>query len=211
MAIKDGKSGSFNPIGNITQETLEEEIFKNKLARKTKGEEVEFTAKELQRLREMAQTGEQIEVEIDIERIKDTNPKDAIGVRKTSFSCLPLLPLAEAAVGMHEGAFKYGKHNYRKAGIRASVYFDAVVRHIFQWWEGEDIDPDSGVSHVTKAITTLLVLRDGMMNNLWSDDRPLQSSNKTWLIDCNAKTAELVIKYPNPKAPFLQKPYKDVK
>jgi len=79
--------------------------------------------------------------------------------------------MAEVGVAMLEGAAKYGRHNYRAVGVRASVYYDATIRHLFSWWEGEDIDPDSGMSHITKAITSLVVLRDAMIQNMMTDDR----------------------------------------
>ena len=105
--------------------------------------------------------------------VKDTNPKDAIGIRKTPISALPIRVLWRVGLAMLEGAAKYGRHNYRVAGVRASVYFDAVVsRHLFQWWEGEDIDADSGLSHIDKAIAGLMVLRDSMLEGNWVDDRP---------------------------------------
>lgn len=104
---------------------------------------------------------------------KDTNPKDAIGIRKwRQFFVVPRQVLWEVGVGMLEGALKYGRHNYRGAGVRASVYCDAALGHIEQFIEGEDIDKDSGLSHVTKAICSLVVLRDAMMNDFWTDDRP---------------------------------------
>jgi len=104
---------------------------------------------------------------------KDTNPKDAIGTAKwRQFFVVPRQVLWEVGVGMLEGALKYGRHNYRGAGVRASVYADAAIGHIDQWIEGEDIDRDSGLSHVTKAICSLVVLRDAMMNDHWTDDRP---------------------------------------
>jgi hypothetical protein len=102
---------------------------------------------------------------------KQSNPKDVVGSTKVSFSKLPTPVLAEAAVAMTEGV-KYGRHNYRAVGVRASVYYDAAWRHLAAWWEGEDVDPDSGLSHVTKAITSLMVLRDSMIRSNWQDDRP---------------------------------------
>ena len=48
------------------------------------------------------------------------------------------------------------------------------------WWEGEDVDPDSGVSHITKAIATLVVLRDSQINNMVDDDRPIRPP-ATWM------------------------------
>lgn len=103
---------------------------------------------------------------------KPTNPKDAIGVSKAPMSVVPATVLAEVGLGMMEGALKYGRHNWRDAGVRTSVYYDATLRHMMRWWEGEDIDPDSGLSHITKAICSLVVLRDAMIFDNVNDDRP---------------------------------------
>jgi hypothetical protein len=103
---------------------------------------------------------------------KDTNPKDGIGIRKTPWSVIPMRVIAELGLALLEGACKYRRHNYRVAGVRASVYMDATFRHLAAWWEGEDVDPDSNLSHITKAIASLTVLRDSMISGNWNDDRP---------------------------------------
>jgi hypothetical protein len=108
---------------------------------------------------------------------KPTNPKDAVGIKKAPLSTVSAAVLAEVGVGMLEGALKYGRHNYRGVGVRASVYYDATIRHLFSWWEGEDTDPDSQLSHVTKAICSLVVLRDAMIQGKCEDDRPPRSAN----------------------------------
>lgn len=129
---------------------------------------------------------------------KDTNPKDSVGVKKSPLSVVPTQVIHEIGLGMLEGALKYGRHNYRVAGVRSSVYYDAAMRHLNQWWEGEDIDGPSGLSHITKAMTTLAVLRDAMLQEKLTDDRPPPALNKNWLEDYNKKTGELIEKYPNP-------------
>lgn len=106
---------------------------------------------------------------------KPSNPKDAIGIRKVPMSVVPSGVMAEVAAGMSEGAAKYGRHNYRAVGVRSSVYYDATMRHLMQFWEGEDVDPDSGLAHVTKAICSLVVWRDAMMQGKCEDDRPPRS------------------------------------
>jgi hypothetical protein len=104
---------------------------------------------------------------------KPSNPKDIAGIRKVGMSVLPWRVLWRVAVAMFEGTVKYGRHNYRGVGVRASVYFDALQRHIGAWWEGEDIDRESQLNHVDKAIATLVVLRDSMLGGNWVDDRPI--------------------------------------
>lgn len=104
---------------------------------------------------------------------KPSNPKDIVGVRKVGLSSLPFRVLWECAAGMFEGVCKYGSHNYRAVGCSARVYFDAAQRHLGCWWEGEDIDPESGINHINKAIISLMVLRDSMLEGNWIDDRPI--------------------------------------
>lgn len=146
-------------------------------------------------------TEELLEVEeepVKVSTTKETNPKDAVGVTKAPLSVLPMQVVYEAALGMYEGALKYGAFNYRLAGVRASVYYDAVERHLNQWWEGEDIDPDSGLNHITKAITTLMVMRDAMLNDKFTDDRPPKILNQDWMRNYNDKVKQLQAKYPDP-------------
>lgn len=133
---------------------------------------------------------------------KDTNPKDAIGVKKVPSSTRSAAVDAEVGVGMLEGAMKYGRHNYRVSGVRASVYFDATKRHLDSWWEGEDIDPDSGLSHITKAICSLYVLRDAMINEKMVDDRPPRIPAGFWK-GLQKVVDKLFEKYPQPKPAFI--------
>jgi hypothetical protein len=128
---------------------------------------------------------------------KDTNPKDSVGIKKFSMSTIPSGVLAEVAVGMLEGAVKYGRHNYREAGVRWSVYHDAAQRHLMAFQEGQDDDPDSLLCHITKVITCMIVLRDSMIQGNWVDDRPPKSP-PGWVQEMNQRTARLVDMYPNP-------------
>lgn len=134
---------------------------------------------------------------------KPSNPKDAVGVKKVPMSVVPAPVLGELAVGMLEGARKYGRHNYRSIGVRASVYYDAATRHLMSFWEGEDIDPDSGLSHVTKAIASLVVLRDSMMRGNWVDDRPPRC-DPAWMRELNERTEALLAKYPTAVPAFIE-------
>lgn len=125
---------------------------------------------------------------------KPSNPKDLIRSGKVPLSVVPVRVLWRVALGMLEGACKYGRHNYRALGCRASVYFDATVfGHIFPWWEGEDIDPDSGLHHLDKAIASLMVLRDSMLQGNWVDDRPPVAD--LGMAEVHAKAAEIVARY----------------
>lgn len=132
--------------------------------------------------------------------VKNTNPKDSVGIKKAPMSVVPATVMMEVSIGMMEGALKYGRHNYRVAGIRFSVYYDAALRHLTDWWEGQDTDPESGLSHVTKAICSLVVLRDAMLQDLYTDDRPPKAHDPAWQRKLNDLAAALIQKYPEPKA-----------
>lgn len=147
-------------------------------------------------------------------KTKDTNPKDAIGCKKPPLSTLPWPVIFEAGAAMLEGACKYRRHNYRIAGVRASIYFDAVMRHMVQWWEGVDIDADSGVHHITKAIASLLVLRDAMMNDMVVDDRPPKFDQDPgrvkWMKLAQERVDDILERYPNPLPPYTNDPNLDI-
>lgn len=134
---------------------------------------------------------------------KPGNPKDAIGIKKVPMSTVPSPVLTEVGLGMMEGALKYGRHNYRVIGVRGSVYYDATMRHLMAWWEGQDIDPDSGLSHISKAIASLVVLRDAMIQKKFVDDRPPKTESD-WMADLNKKAAALIEKYPQPVQAFIE-------
>ena len=127
--------------------------------------------------------------------MKLSNPKDAIGIAKAPMSVVSGPVIAELGLGMMEGARKYGRHNYRAVGVRASVYYDAMMRHMMAFWEGEDIDPDSGLSHVTKAMACLCVLRDSMIMGNWKDDRPPKHKDG-WVKELNVKAEDIIKMYP---------------
>ena len=135
---------------------------------------------------------------------KPSNPKDALGVKKIPMSVVPCNVIQEMALGMFEGAVKYGRHNYRAIGVKASVYYDATMRHLMQYWEGEDIDEDSGLSHISKALSSLCVLRDAMMQNKLNDDRPIKSVNQHFTQDNNKKVEEILNKYKKVVKPYTE-------
>lgn len=109
---------------------------------------------------------------------KDTNPKDAVGVSKwRQFAAIPNSVIFGLGVAMLEGALKYGRHNYRVAGVRSSIYYEAAMGHLMAWWEGEDVDPDSGLPHVVKAMASLAVLYDAIAQGKLNDDRPPKFHN----------------------------------
>lgn len=102
---------------------------------------------------------------------KDTNPKDAIAGGKLPLHLWPTSATIYGTLGLLEGMLKYGRANWREAGVRASVYVDALDRHMKAWFEGEDDAPDSGLPHLAHALACLAILVDAQMAGKLIDDR----------------------------------------
>jgi len=143
-----------------------------------------------------------------VNNVKDSNPKDSVGIKKVPFSTVPAPVIAEIGLAMLEGARKYRRHNYRAIGVRASVYIDACMRHLTNWWEGESIDPDSGLSHLVKATACLVVLRDAQILDKMVDDRPPKHKDG-WIQELNKKAAEIIEKYPEELEPYTEQNRKE--
>lgn len=102
---------------------------------------------------------------------KPTNPKDAIGTDKIPFHLWPNTATALGALAMLEGAVKYGRSNYRAMGVRASIYYDATLRHLNAWMEGEDNTPDHNLHHLGNALACLAIIVDAQSKGVLIDDR----------------------------------------
>lgn len=103
---------------------------------------------------------------------KPTNPKDAIGSGKLPLELIPWSANAEGCLALLEGALKYGRFNWRIAGVRASIYQGAMLRHLAKWWNGFDRDPKTRVKHLANARACIDILIDAEWSNTLTDDRP---------------------------------------
>jgi hypothetical protein len=106
-----------------------------------------------------------------VETSKASNPKEAFGSNKLPLHLWPTTATAMGCLAFLHGALKYGKHNWRDAGVRATTYLDALYRHMAAWYEGEDLDPDSGLSHLAHALACIAVIVDAQAAGKLNDDR----------------------------------------
>jgi hypothetical protein len=103
---------------------------------------------------------------------KPTNPKDAIGGTKLPMHLIPGSAKNAMALAFLEGALKYGKYNWRVAGVRASIYLDAMERHLEKFKNGENCDPETGVPHLGSIMACAAILVDASVCGMLNDDRP---------------------------------------
>lgn len=124
------------------------------------------------------------------------NPKELAGAKKpASWSVMPRWVMLQVGRVMSVGAAKYGAFNYRDSSISASVYQDAMERHLQLWFDGEDTDDETGVSHLASVIASCALLMDAQITGKLNDDR-----QKTGLVREQLKFLEqLLIDLPLPK------------
>ena len=89
-----------------------------------------------------------------------TNPKDLVGEKKVSLSIVPPAAILQIALALQVGAKKYGRANWRKYKVFNMIYVDAALRHLYAYADGEDADPETGISHLAHAAAGLSILLD---------------------------------------------------
>lgn len=102
---------------------------------------------------------------------KLTNPKDLVGSGKVPIHLWPNTATVFGSLGLLDGMLKYGRSNWRVAGVRSSIYYDAARRHLDAWFEGEDNASDSGLPHLAHALACLAIIVDADAAGKLNDDR----------------------------------------
>lgn len=110
--------------------------------------------------------------------LPDGNPKTQYGIKKPSLGLIPKAALEAAAAAHQLGADKYGPWNWRDNGVAASVYINAMLRHIKAWHEDENDDIESGVSHLGHVIACSGILLDAQQFGNLIDDRPRRKDHE---------------------------------
>lgn len=101
-----------------------------------------------------------------------TNPKRAFGIRKPSAHFIPPVAIVEESAVMALGAAKYGPYNWQDDPVDASTYYSAALRHLMQWFSGEDRDEESKASHLAHVRACMAILIDAQASGKLKDDRP---------------------------------------
>lgn len=89
---------------------------------------------------------------------------------KTKWSLIPfdsLEPMVEVLVF---GAQKYAPFNWQK-GLSVTEICESLLRHTFAFLNGEDKDPESGLSHIGHMLCNTMFLSWMMKNKIEMDDR----------------------------------------
>lgn len=105
------------------------------------------------------------------------NPKEAAGRAKCPLHLNPPTALRQMAEALQHGAHRggpkgegYGEWNWRAAGINATTYIAAAMRHLTAWQDGEDND-SSGLSHIAHVMAGMAIVLDAQACGMMKDDR----------------------------------------
>lgn len=89
---------------------------------------------------------------------------------KRRFDLLPPDALASLADILTIGAKKYAERNW-ELGMPYSDALGSLERHLMAWKAGEDLDPESGQSHLAHIATNAIFLLTWELRGVGADDR----------------------------------------
>lgn len=89
---------------------------------------------------------------------------------KPDLSLIPKEALDGMAKVLMFGAEKYGRYNWLE-GFDWHRLISAPMRHITEFNDGEDLDPESGLLHIYHAMCGLAMLAVHVERGLGTDDR----------------------------------------
>ncbi len=89
---------------------------------------------------------------------------------KAGWSMLPVESMRELVRVYDIGRAKYGRDNWRK-GMDYHRVFDAMMRHAWAWWSGEQRDPEDGQHHLASVAWCALTLMWYEIKGNGNDDR----------------------------------------
>lgn len=84
---------------------------------------------------------------------------------------VPVFPFMQLAEHYGRGALKYADRNW-ELGYPFSVSYAALIRHVMQWWGGEEFDEETGSHHLTAVAWHAFALRQLVVTHPERDDRP---------------------------------------
>jgi hypothetical protein len=89
---------------------------------------------------------------------------------KARYDLIPPEALEDLAKLYTYGAAKYAERNWEK-GMSWSRCFGSLMRHAWAFWRGENLDPESGIHHMTCAAWNCMALFTYSSRAIGTDDR----------------------------------------
>lgn len=96
------------------------------------------------------------------------------------------------------GAAKYADRNWER-GYAWSKSYGAMQRHLALFWQGENLDEESGMPHIAHAAWHALVLLAFYLRSAGEDDRPVRGFQGGLTDSVIAGLATMVAEVVNPE------------
>lgn len=77
---------------------------------------------------------------------------------KPDWSLVDLKNLEGLVRGLEYGAKKYARDNWKKVPDPINSYYAATIRHLSEWWSGEEIDKESHLNHLYHVMCNIYFL-----------------------------------------------------
>lgn len=91
---------------------------------------------------------------------------------KTKWGLLSWPAVNQLVAVLEFGAKKYDSWNWSK-GLSWSECFESLQRHAIAWYQGEDKDPETGLSHMAHVMCNAMFLTHFVLFGSGRDDRPM--------------------------------------
>ena len=107
----------------------------------------------------------------ELDRVKESQTATTGGRKfdgnKPQYGLLPPKALKETVKVLTLGAIKYEPDNWKHVPEAQSRYFDALMRHLWDWKTGEQLDPETGINHLAHGMCNLMFLLE---RNLYTEE-----------------------------------------
>ena len=130
-----------------------------------------------------------------------TKKADKFDTKKKDLSLIPLVAEEAIAGALMYGEKKYGRYNYCN-GHEASQLIAAAKRHLSSWMSGEELDPESGMSHLGHAMANCVMLLHQQQLGTLRDNRykKQESAPSILMVDEKTGSVDSVPYYPGSDA-----------
>lgn len=89
---------------------------------------------------------------------EDQSTKEDHGKRR--WRLLPWGPIEDVVRVLEYGATKYAAESWRRTPNGSARYWEAAMRHLIAWRQGEVYDTESGLPHIAHALCCLVFVHE---------------------------------------------------
>ena len=104
---------------------------------------------------------------------------------KPKMNLLPPKAIVEISKVLTFGAEKYDAENWRKLDDLQNRYTAGALRHIFAHMDGEELDPETNLSHLAHAMCCLLFKLEIELENAKIEEEKPRETNSTEHTACD--------------------------